>query len=51
MKNKNSLFECNNCGAELGLTGQSHLTNTPEGEQEWTCNATRAKPKAEQSKR
>lgn len=38
MKNKNALFECSNCGKELGALGQSHLENLPNGDQAWSCD-------------
>lgn len=37
MKNQNALFECTNCGENLGAMGQSHLENLPDGGQTWTC--------------
>ena len=37
MKNENALFNCLNCEADLGPTGQQHLENTEDGGQIWNC--------------
>lgn len=31
-------FKCDNCGAPMSPTDQSHLENLPNGDQKWTCS-------------
>jgi len=34
----NTLFACAHCHAELGPLGQSHLENSEDGREMWSCS-------------